>query len=578
MIDPRSPAPITLNPARSTELGTRHDSTRHFGQGVVVRVRRHPALASLALFVLLAVAHTWPLTAHPGVYSRVDNGDYSLNAWAIDWVARTLPTAPGQLFQAGIFYPHPNALAYSEPLILQGALAIPVIWLGGSAVLAYSVVLIAGFALSGWAFALYVRHLTGSWGAGLVAGSLVAFNAHHFVRLTHLQALHLELVPLVFVALDGLLAGRTWRHAVLLGGALASQALISIYLLVFTAWALVCAVLARVREWTGHDRWRVAGLLALAAFASLVLALPVLWPYVEVSRSQGLARSAAEAQACAATWTDYLYTGARIHFEAWSQRFRESTDANFPGFVGTALAVSALVIGLRRSVHVRMWAAVTVGAVLLSVAPRLPGFAVAHDLVPALGAIRCFSRAGQMALVGIGVLAGFGTAWLLGKFATSRARVLLCAGLVLAVNVEAMRAPFHWTEFPGIPRAYDALAAERDAVVLELPFFNRRDFFGNARYMLYATRHRHPLVNGYSGFAPRDYQPTADIVRQFPERVALEWLRRHGVTHVVVHDRWYAGPRLDAINHSSAVSRIVSVDGVSIYRLRGPAPPAPRRP
>ena len=79
---------------------------------------RAPRFAVLALFVLLAVVHTWPLAQQPAVHSRVDNGDYGLNVWALDWVAHTLPTDPLHLFDANIFHPARLTLAYSEPLIL----------------------------------------------------------------------------------------------------------------------------------------------------------------------------------------------------------------------------------------------------------------------------------------------------------------------------------------------------------------------------------------------------------------------------------------------------------------------------
>ena len=101
-------------------------------------------LATLGLFVLLAVAHTWPLAQRPNVHSRVDNGDYCLNVWAVDWVARTLPTDPVHLFDANIFYPARLTLAYSEPLILQGALAIPAEWLGVSPLVTFNLLLIVG--------------------------------------------------------------------------------------------------------------------------------------------------------------------------------------------------------------------------------------------------------------------------------------------------------------------------------------------------------------------------------------------------------------------------------------------------
>ena len=213
----------------------------------------------LIVFVLLAVVHTWPLAARPGVHSRIDNGDYLLNVWAVDWVARTLPVDPAHLFNANIFHPSRLTLAYSEPLILQGVLAMPAAWLGLSPVLTFNLVLLAGFALSGWAFALLVHRDTGSWIAGVLAGSAVAFNAHHLVRLVHIQALHLELVPLVFFALDRLLATGRRRYAALMGASLALQATSSIYLLVFTGWALIWASIARAPEWRERARSEVPG-------------------------------------------------------------------------------------------------------------------------------------------------------------------------------------------------------------------------------------------------------------------------------------------------------------------------------
>ena len=48
-----------------------------------------------------------------------------------------------------MFYPARYTLAYSEPLIVQGVLAIPVFAAGGSPVLAYSLVTLAGFTLMG---------------------------------------------------------------------------------------------------------------------------------------------------------------------------------------------------------------------------------------------------------------------------------------------------------------------------------------------------------------------------------------------------------------------------------------------
>ena len=525
-----------------------------------------PRLVVLGIFVLLAVGHTWPLAQRPGVHSRVDNGDYNLNVWAVDWVARTLPVDPTHLFDANIFYPARLTLAYSEPLILQGALAIPGTWLGASAVATHNLVLIAGFALSGWAFALLVHRDTGSWIAGLVAGSAVAFNSHQLVRLAHIQALHLELVPLVFLALDRLLVTGRVRYGALLGASLALQATTSIYLLVFSGWAVVCAWMARLPEW--RRRLRETALWALVAGTTCaVLLLPVLWPYIELARTQGMVRGIEDARSCAATWTDYLYTGSRVHYDAWSHHFRDSSDASFFGFIVIGLALFGLQGASGRSPRALMWLAVVLGSVLLSALPRVPGFAWLHEHVPALGAIRCYSRAGQMALIGIAVLAGYGAARVLGTLRTSRAATLTGFALVAGINLEALRAPMWYRDFPGVPAIYDQLRDEPHAVVVELPFYDRHEFFGNSGYMINATRHRHPIVNGYSGFAPPDFEATAQAMHRFPEEVALELMHKLGVTHVVVHSGGMDRHRAAMMDATDTLRFMVEQDGIAIYRF-----------
>ena len=104
-----------------------------------------------ALCLLLAIVHTWPLATAPGTLSRNDNGDAQLNEWIMAWVAHQLPRAPARLFNANIFYPARDTLAFSEPLIVPGLMGAPMAWLGGSPVLVFNLVLILGFALTAWA-------------------------------------------------------------------------------------------------------------------------------------------------------------------------------------------------------------------------------------------------------------------------------------------------------------------------------------------------------------------------------------------------------------------------------------------
>ena len=237
----------------------------------------------------------------------------------------------------------------------------------------------------------------------------------------------------------------------------------------------------------------------------------------------------------------------------------------------TGLAVFGLLGPGGRLPRARMWVAVVAGSVLLSVLPRLPGFAWLHEHVPALGAIRCYSRAGQMALIGMGVLAGYGAAALLSRGGRALAllpRLALAVALVAAVNLEALRAPLGYRDFRGIPAIYDVLRDEPHAVVVELPFYDRRAFFGHAGYMINATRHRHPIVNGYSGFAPPGFEATAQTMRAFPGDVALDLMHTLGVTHVVVHRTSGMERRRAAIDASPALHLVAEQDRIAIYRFR----------
>src|SRR5581483_3601341 len=116
--------------------------------------RRYPAVCVLGLFVLLAVVHTWPLASDPAGLSRNENSDTVLNEWAIAWVAHQTFAHPLQLFEANIFYPSHLTLAFSEHMFPVAMMGAPLFWLGASPVLVYNLLLLAGFALSGWSLAI----------------------------------------------------------------------------------------------------------------------------------------------------------------------------------------------------------------------------------------------------------------------------------------------------------------------------------------------------------------------------------------------------------------------------------------
>ncbi len=141
-------------------------------------------------------------------------------------------------------------------------MGVPLFALGWSAVTVYNVLVLAGFALSGLAMAIVVERWTGSRRAGIVAGLAYAFNAHTLVRFGHMQALHVQFLPLALDALHDLVDRPDWGAAPRLAAWCALQSLTSNYLLVMTALAMLVSAAAgavgldRSRRPAPRRRWR----------------------------------------------------------------------------------------------------------------------------------------------------------------------------------------------------------------------------------------------------------------------------------------------------------------------------------
>ncbi|WP_332772324.1 hypothetical protein, partial [Phenylobacterium sp.] len=66
-----------------------------------------------ALTVLMAA----PWSLHPATRVLLDAPDTHLYIWTLAWDAHAFVTNPFGIFDANIYYPLPNTLAYSENLI-----------------------------------------------------------------------------------------------------------------------------------------------------------------------------------------------------------------------------------------------------------------------------------------------------------------------------------------------------------------------------------------------------------------------------------------------------------------------------
>ncbi len=101
------------------------------------------------LYLALTYVATWPLGQHPASAAFNMRADSDLFMWTLAWDAHAFVHRPWAIFDANIYYPERNTLAFSENLIASAVFAAPIIWLTHNVVLALNAVIIINCALCG---------------------------------------------------------------------------------------------------------------------------------------------------------------------------------------------------------------------------------------------------------------------------------------------------------------------------------------------------------------------------------------------------------------------------------------------
>jgi hypothetical protein len=502
---------------------------------------------ALVLFTALTAVMTFPQVLHLSDTVH-DDGDPLLNAWALAWVAHQLPRAPAHLFDANIFYPERRTLAFSETLLVPGALAAPLRWAGAGPLFVYNLVFLSGFVVSGAGVALLVRELTGSGAAGIVGGLVFAFLPFRFDHYPHLQLQQTQFLPLALWAFHRLLRSGRLRDGVLFGSFTAAQVLSCMYYGLFLVpyFTVVCGALLVTER--PIDRRRVVALIAAACIA-VGAVFPVGRAYFGARRVVG-ERVAEEVANRSATWSSYLAPAeANLLYGKRFARFIQPEACLFLGFVPMALAAAALVVG-RRDRRVPRLAYVLGLLVAFDLSLGFNGieYRVLFEYVVPFRALRIPARMGMIVGFSVAVLAGFAVDAVLARIRSTAARRAAVVAIAAAILVEYASWPLESRRMAtSPPDVYAAIVADRGdsptAPIFEFPAGPLDD----PTYMYFSTFHWQYLVNGYSGFFPPAYIKLENALRPFPDGDGMEAIKSHGARYLVVHGERLFGARYETL-------------------------------
>ena len=523
---------------------------------------------------VLAILATWPLVTMFGSGWRFENNDAYFSVWRIGWMARTIVVDPAHLFDANIFAPHTNTLAYSESTVGLGALAAPVYWSTGNAVAAHNTIVLLAFATSAICAYFLARRLTNSRPAAIVSAVLFAYCPYVFGRLSHIHLIFTAGLPLSLLAFHAWVDRPSLPRALGLGLALVVTSATSGYYGIFAgvsvgvAWIFYAIYRSR---WRAADYW-MGGLVAAGTWALLML--PLYRPHWQVRQNQ-FQRTLDDARMWSADWPAYLASSAWAH--RWLHPLIGSwSDTLFPGFIAVVLAG----IGVSR---LRSKSAAPARRCCSTRCSRGSHSGCRSARRP-VSTPRCFTRfrcspgCGRPAVSQSCLRSRCRcspASPLRGWCAGCRRRAQSSSPLVSRQSrgSSSRHCRCRLTRQP-IPAIYDTLAKLPPGAVVELPFYaDRQSYHAHTLYMYYSTRHWLPLVNGYSDYLPPDFRRLATKMAEFPDAESLAMLRTRAARYVLVHRGLYPVPAREmimrALDSSPDLRPITGDADIRLYEIVG---------
>jgi hypothetical protein len=508
------------------------------------------AVIACAAYAVAACALLYPVFVRGGeVYApalSLARPIASWVMWVLAWDVHALFDSSVRLFDANVFHPAPNALAFGESLLGALPFFAPVYALTGNPVTAYQCTLLATLALCGASMYALARH----WGLGAaaaaIAGLIYAFCPVRLGVLAEFAYVSGQYLPLAFLFADRLLAQRPRPRD-------------AVFLFLFAAWQVLCgtqlayaaliALVAYVLSGAVARRppWRGALLALAAAGGAVAILVLVTAPYRAVV-------------------DDGLFTGRTMwEFAAVSSAdpWRAFLVPPYASRLGIEVAGGSLYLGVAVLAFAAIGAAVAgrVAVQLLAVGGLCYWLSLGPDVLGgalspyrwALATLPGFPALGPepvrfalFAMVAVAGLAAFGVERLQSMARRGRsfgvAAAVLCAAAILVdyripfQRFETQRVRVGRDELP----LYAALAEVPRGPVLELPVdpCAVTEVGAAIDRQLGSTLHWHPLLDGHQSYdrAPATWAVVRAIAAALPDPRALRLLQRTtGLRYVVVH-------------------------------------------
>lgn len=463
-----------------------------------------------------------------------DFRDYALIVWImLQNIGKIISLDFYNFFNTSNFYPHPYALLFSDILLPQSILGLPIFVIFKNPILSFNLVFILTFVLNYFSSYLFWNKIFKS--------QLLAFFGSIFIIFSpffHLEHSHFQMMSYwpFFFSLYFLIKteeGSEYKHAAASGFFLAVQFLASVYLSVYL---LACiAIIFGLRFLNKKDFRGNLYSLSILGIVFLMICGVFIKGYVDMKHTYNIKRDIKEYITYSANLSDYIFTkpvSSVIHnssiINKWdgANKSNWSGQAAFPGILIFSLSLIglllykkdkntfALILSLDKTRAFFLITAI-IGFVF-SLGPRLVfngtyahiplPYTIALDFFPLFEATRVPARWSYLFYFGLVFFALVG----LQKISNNKFKSLILAFCFtffifeyIPLNIKASSEKY----YDDRDLYLQSLCQDKKEVVLELPVTHmdaENDIASGLSYItkaqLASSLHKCFLINGYSGY------------------------------------------------------------------------------
>lgn len=536
-------------------------------------------LGVLFFYTILTLAFTYPLVLHLSDSVLGGTGDNLYFAWLTGWYQHAFFDGGGHpFFSEWMNYPEGWNLSTTDTAL---AAVFPGAFFSHffGPIAGYNLAMMLTFVLSGWAMYCWVRHLTRSEGAALLAGAVFAFLPFRMAKLLigHLNLAATQWFPLFFMGLTGILRNEArgwWQPAVLTAVSLGLIGFTSMYylymvLLVALVFVLAYLVFGGFNVLAKATFWKQVGIFVGLAIPLLYLSVQYFFNLATTGTI--LSRDWEYASMYSASPTDFLlpstdhfligrWVGSHFNRDLWPEATlyiglvtlvligfaiwkRKSTGSGALAWAALTAALAAFILALGTDLH---WNAervvVAVPGFLQPLLGRsetplfLPTYWLFNHL-PFFDRMRALARFGLFTNVFTTLLAGLGAAALLQRI-KGRWQVGAAAALIALALLDFYPGPYTGQLTKIERRPLDAwLAAQPgNGAVAMFPFEQVQDQINIFVNLI----HGKPFIGGlFNAYQPSQYLNIKPTLDQFPAPQAVDLLHELGITYIVVDKTAY---------------------------------------